>query len=200
MLMHTPEKAKYPALTLVEVLLSFLKIKQGDNEDLLDYLSQFKSERDIVKRLFRNKLIDGYIEGLPEYTAAVQDAAWQDVKSRELDKFLAVLFLRNANHERFGDLLFEYRKAFANDEEKYSQRVCDRSQKRNNVGYNEKTVQDRHFSKNTFSPNRLWQNQKLQVWECDFYLFSLTQMLSDKAKKWNWLKAKSLFFFQTRSR
>ena len=54
MLMHTPEKAKYPALTLIEVLLSFLKIKQGDNEDLLDYLSRFKSERDIVKRLFSN--------------------------------------------------------------------------------------------------------------------------------------------------
>ena len=117
--MHTPEKAKCPALMLIEVLLSFLKIKQGDNEDLLDYLPQFKSERDIVKRLFRNKLIDGYIEGLPEYTAAVDDAARQDVKSRELDKFLAVLFLRNANHERFGDLLFEYRKEFANNEEKY---------------------------------------------------------------------------------
>ena len=30
-LIHTPEKEKYPALTLIEVLLRFLKIKQGDN-------------------------------------------------------------------------------------------------------------------------------------------------------------------------
>ena len=43
-LMHTPERAKNPPLTLVEVLSSFLKLKQGDNEELLDYLSRFKSE------------------------------------------------------------------------------------------------------------------------------------------------------------
>ena len=72
-----------------------------------------------MKRLFRNRLIDGYVEGLPEYTAAVDNTARQDVKSRELDKFLAVLFLRNANHERFEDLLFEYSKSLANNEEKY---------------------------------------------------------------------------------
>ena len=51
MLMHTPEKAKYPSLTLIEVLLSFTKIKQGKNEELIDYLSRFKTERDIMFRL-----------------------------------------------------------------------------------------------------------------------------------------------------
>ena len=51
MLMHTPEKAKYPSLTLIEVLLSFTKIKQGENEELIDYLSRFKTERDIMSRL-----------------------------------------------------------------------------------------------------------------------------------------------------
>ena len=36
------------------------------------------------------------------------------VKRKELDKLLSVLFLRNANHGRFGELLVEYRKSFAN--------------------------------------------------------------------------------------
>ena len=40
-LMHTPERAKYPSLTLVEVLLNMLKVKQGDKEELIDYLSWF---------------------------------------------------------------------------------------------------------------------------------------------------------------
>ena len=61
-LMHTPEQAKYPQLTLVEVLLSFLKIKQGDKEDLLDYLSRFKSEMDVVFRLFGKGFLDGFCE------------------------------------------------------------------------------------------------------------------------------------------
>ena len=34
-LMHTPEKAKYPALTAVEILSNFLRCKQGKKESLL---------------------------------------------------------------------------------------------------------------------------------------------------------------------
>ena len=38
-LMHTPQNAKYPPLTLVEVLY-FLKVKQGKKEILVDYYSR----------------------------------------------------------------------------------------------------------------------------------------------------------------
>ena len=48
-LMHVPQRAKYPPLTLVEVLSEFLKVKQGDKESLLDYLNRFKSEVEVVK-------------------------------------------------------------------------------------------------------------------------------------------------------
>ena len=47
-LMHTPERARYPSLTTVEILSNFLKCKQGDKESLVDYLSRFKSERVVV--------------------------------------------------------------------------------------------------------------------------------------------------------
>ena len=36
-LMRTPQKAKYPPLTLVEVLFNFLKVKQGKKEVLVGY-------------------------------------------------------------------------------------------------------------------------------------------------------------------
>ena len=38
-LMHTTEKAKYPTLTLIKLLLCFMKVRQGDSEELFDYLS-----------------------------------------------------------------------------------------------------------------------------------------------------------------
>ena len=41
-LMHTSMKAKYPPLTLIEVLYRFLLLKQGENEELLYYLVRFK--------------------------------------------------------------------------------------------------------------------------------------------------------------
>ena len=47
-LMHTPMKSKYPPLTLIEVLCSFFLLKQGENEELLDYLGRFKSERNVM--------------------------------------------------------------------------------------------------------------------------------------------------------
>ena len=123
MLIHTPEKAKYPSLTLIEVLLNFTKIKQGENEELIDYLSRFKTERDITFRLLGRGLIDGFTEKLPIYLAAADDAARKEIKKNELDKMMSVLFLRNANHERFGELLVEYRKAYANKEVKYPQKL-----------------------------------------------------------------------------
>ena len=69
-LIHTPEKEKYPSLTLVEALCSFLKVRQGENEELVEYLSRFKTERDITFRLLGRGLIDGFSEKLPEYLAA----------------------------------------------------------------------------------------------------------------------------------
>ena len=68
-LMCTPERAKYPWLMLVEVLSSFLKLKQGDNEELLDYLERFKSEMEVVTKLFGSKFLDGYTEARVDYVA-----------------------------------------------------------------------------------------------------------------------------------
>ena len=74
-LIHTPEKAKYPSLTLVEVLCSFLRAKQGENEEFLDYLLMFKTERDITFRLLGRVVIDGFTEKFPEYLAAADNEA-----------------------------------------------------------------------------------------------------------------------------
>ena len=64
--MHTPEKAKYPVLTMIEVMANFLKCHQGEKETLLDYLSRFKSERDIIYRLWGKKFLDTFSESLPD--------------------------------------------------------------------------------------------------------------------------------------
>ena len=67
MLMHVPQRAKYPPLTLVEVLSEFTRVKQGKKESLIDYLHRFKSEVKIIKRLFGKGLTDGYAEAKDEY-------------------------------------------------------------------------------------------------------------------------------------
>ena len=49
------------------------------------------------------------------------DATRKQVKKKELDKPLYAFFLHNANHDRFGEILVEYRKAYANKDVKYPQ-------------------------------------------------------------------------------
>ena len=82
MQMHTPEKAKYPLLTLIEVFASLVNFRQGDQEDLVTYLSRFKSERDIVLSLYGKEFLHGYIKQTDEY----QDLLSTDEKEELLKK------------------------------------------------------------------------------------------------------------------
>ena len=60
---------------------------------------------------------------MAEYAGAGTDEAKKEVKQNETDKFLAALFLRNTNYERYGELLVEYCKAYANSEERYPKNI-----------------------------------------------------------------------------
>ena len=90
-----------------------MNIKQGADEDLLDYLSHFWSEQDVVMRLFDSRLIDGFVERLPNFPS-LSAVDRKVLKKSELSKFEASLFLRNADSDRYGDLLVEYKKVYAN--------------------------------------------------------------------------------------
>ena len=107
-LMHTPERAKYPSLTTVEILCNFLKCKQGEKESLADYLSRFKLERDVVFRIMGKKFLDGFAENSPEWDDDWTGNEKSEFKSNELKKFLSVLFLRNADYAIYNELLVDY--------------------------------------------------------------------------------------------
>ena len=77
-LMHTPEQAKYPSLTTVEILENFLKCRQGEKESLIDYLSRFKSEQDIVFRIMGKKFLDEFAENCADW-----DNGWTDDQKNE---------------------------------------------------------------------------------------------------------------------
>ena len=118
-LMHVPQRAKYPPLTLVEVLSEFLNVKQGDKESLLDYLNRFKSEVVVVKQLFGTSITDYNAENKDEYKGAPDDDTRKKVKKDSWNEFISVLFLRNSNHQRFSSMMLEFRKGYANNDDRY---------------------------------------------------------------------------------
>merc|ERR1711884_955724 len=100
------------SLTTVEVLSNFLKCKQGDKKSLIDYLSRFKSERDIVFRIMGKSFLDGFAENSSDWNDRWTDDEKKEFKSNELKRFLAVLFLQNADYSTYNELLVEYRKSY----------------------------------------------------------------------------------------
>ena len=124
-LMHTPERAKYPSLTTVEILLNFLKCRQGDKESLVDYLSRFKSERDVVYRILGTGFLDGLARNSKDWDDTWTDEEKKVFKAKELKKFIAVLFLRNSDHSVYSELLVDYRKMFANKQDLYPKTLED---------------------------------------------------------------------------
>ena len=123
MLVHTPEKAKYPFLTLIEVFASLLNFRQGGSEDLISYLRCFKSEKDVVENLYGKEFLHGYIKGTKDYQALTDTNDKAKLLEEGMERFYSVLFLRNSDQARYGDLVIEYRKAFAGEENKYPKKL-----------------------------------------------------------------------------
>ena len=123
MLVHMPEKAKYPFLTLIEVFASLLNFRQGEHEDLVSYLSRFKSERDVVQNLYGKEFLHGYIKRTDAYQAWVDADNKTKLLAEGMERFFVILFLRNSDQARYGNLIVKYRKAFAGQEDKYPQKL-----------------------------------------------------------------------------
>ena len=121
--MHTPEKAKYPFITLIEVFASLLNYKQGENEDLVSYLSRFKSEKDVVENLFGKEYLHGYIKRTQEYQRLTDADEKKEKLVEGMEQFYAVLFLRNSDQSRYGKLVEDYCLAYAGEENKYPRKL-----------------------------------------------------------------------------
>ena len=119
LLVHTPEKAKYPLLTLIEAMASILNFRQGENEDLLSYLSRYKSERDVLLTLFGDSFLDGYTINTDHYKALGSSDKEAAYKKEVMNSFLVALFLRNSDQGRYGTLAFKYWEAYEGNKDKY---------------------------------------------------------------------------------
>ena len=56
-IMHDPEKSKYPFASLTEAMSRMINIKQYEKENLLEYTKRFKQARDIFKFHVRNDIL-----------------------------------------------------------------------------------------------------------------------------------------------
>ena len=76
-------------------------------------------------RILGKKFLDGFAENLPGWNNSMSDDDKKKFKEKELKKFLAVLFLRNADYGTYNELLVEYCKAYVNKQDIYPKSLED---------------------------------------------------------------------------
>ena len=103
-LMHETVRAQYNMLTFVEAMEALVTIKQKDGEELLDYVKRFKQIRTTYKSYLGTSLFNDHVATLPEYIAAVDDAARNTIKAETFEAFSALLILRGADEKEYSKL------------------------------------------------------------------------------------------------
>ena len=116
-------------LTLVETLVGMVTLRQGDKEGLMHFLERFKAEKNVISSMLGENILDGHVEQSSEYKAlptgtdlAAKQAA---MKKKVLDRFYAVMFLRNSDQKKYGNLLKEFRQSYANKRDIYPENLSD---------------------------------------------------------------------------
>ena len=121
-LMHTPIRARYPFMSLTENLASLINMKQNENEQLVDYLERFEQDKMIIKSQLGKNLLDNFIQNYPDYDKK-SSTEQQAMKENGFEAWMAAIFLRGSNQSIYAELMKDYRKDYANQDDNYPKTV-----------------------------------------------------------------------------
>jgi len=133
-LVHTTIKSKYRMRIHVEVLEQFLGCKQKKDQNIDNYIIEFKQHKDVFEEHVGNALLDKFTEGLPEYTSISgrTDVMFapenqradriveiqKRIKKEVFEAFCAYLLLQNSYQGHYHSLFTKFETEFTlhNDE------------------------------------------------------------------------------------
>ena len=105
-LMHDPARAKYPFASMTEALLRALTFtKQQDNENLVDYVTRFKSAKNVLKSHVGSDVLDKFIEHTEEYRDESDATKKAAMKTEAFDRWMAFLLMKNSDQKKYGSLI-----------------------------------------------------------------------------------------------
>ena len=106
--MHDTARARYPFALMTEALTRLLHVKQGDQEQLLDYVKRFKEARDVITSIVGKDILNKFIENTQEYQDIKDSnkaAEQKMMKDEAFDKWMAYLLLKNSDQTKYGGLI-----------------------------------------------------------------------------------------------
>ena len=101
--MHETVRAQKPLLTATSALLKLLTYKQQDDTSMSEYIKTFIELRDMFTTQWGKHITDYFVEQQSEYKA-LQDpiAMTAKIKEETFDEWMGLLFLLNADWQKYG--------------------------------------------------------------------------------------------------
>ena len=104
--MHDPARAKCPFALMTEVLMRAMQhTKQKEDENLIDYVTRFKSAKNVLKSHVGSKVLHKFIKHTEECRNENNIVKKQEMKNESFDKWMACLLMRNSDQKKHGLLL-----------------------------------------------------------------------------------------------
>ncbi len=122
--MHDPARAKYPYASLTEAFARvILYTKQREDENLLDYVTRFKSTKNVLKSHVGSHVLDRFIENTEEYckTSDINDKT--TLKDEAFDCWMAYLLIKNADQAKYGSLTTGLSSQFSLENNQYPKKI-----------------------------------------------------------------------------
>ena len=119
------QEKKYGTAVVVDAMKNLLNLKQTEDEDLVDYTRRFKSARDILESQWGSKI------AFPKLSR--EDEAWDDndaarqaqAKTNSYNKFLAYLYVENADRLKYGDFFEQLGQQYALNHDQFPKTLYD---------------------------------------------------------------------------
>jgi hypothetical protein len=103
--MHDPARAKYPYASVTEALLRAIQYtKQKEDKNLIDYVTRFKSAKNVLKSHVSSQVLHQFVEHTAEYRAETNATKKQEMKDASFDTWMAFLLMKNSDQKKYGSL------------------------------------------------------------------------------------------------
>ena len=110
---------RYETSTVLDSMKNFVNLKQHNDESLVDYTMRFKSARDIFKSHIGGKMkikkLAASIEGWDDNDESTHATCY----NKAYDAFVSLLYLENANKNKYGSLLTGLSTQFSLGQDQY---------------------------------------------------------------------------------
>jgi hypothetical protein len=117
--MYGNVRTQLPLITAISVMEKFLNYKQGNEVSMAEYIKTFKDILYVFKMLWGTHITDGFAEKLSEYQMLGTDEEKDNMKDAVFEKWIATVFIKNANERRYGSILSELAQSYVRGRDEY---------------------------------------------------------------------------------